>query len=94
MVALALLLVAPNVDGPLIVLVWAGAVGLFRLVVLLVGGSLPRLIVGGVFLWTCFVGAFWGGWFLIPAGVAFAMHDWRGARARSPDTERGLPLIP
>ena len=43
----------------------------------LVPDRVTRLVVGIVFLWACFLGAFSGGWFLIPAGIAFMLYDWR-----------------
>lgn len=82
--ALALLLVAPNANGPLLVLVWAIAVAGFRYLASITAGRTLRLIVGAAFLWACFLGAFWGGWFLIPAGIAFLVIDWR-AEARGVD---------
>lgn len=75
--ALALLLVAPNANGPLIVLVWGGALGTFRYLASTTAGRAPRALLGVVFLWACFLGAFSGGWFLIPAGILFLMYDWR-----------------
>ena len=75
--ALALLLIAPNANGPLLILVWAIALTIYRSVASVATGRGLRVGVGVAFLWLCFIGAFWGGWFLIPAGVAFVLHDAR-----------------
>lgn len=83
-VSLGLLLVAPNANGPLLVLVWSLAVAAFRYLTSIIAGRTPRFVLGAAFLWGCFLGAFWGGWFLIPAGVAFLVADWR-SEARGVD---------
>lgn len=75
--ALALLLVAPNANGPFLVLVWGVALAGFRYVASMTPDRAPRLILGATFVWASFLGAFWGGWFLIPAGIAFLVMDWR-----------------
>ena len=74
--ALALLLIAPNANGLLLVLIWSGALAAYRGLASVIVGRLPRLVIGFVFLWACFLGAFWGGWFLIPAAIAFLVHDF------------------
>lgn len=76
-IALALLLVAPNANGPLLVLIWGIALLAFRYLASRIADRTPRLIVGAVFLGVCFLGAFSGGWFLIPCGVVFLVYDWR-----------------
>jgi hypothetical protein len=79
--ALGLLLVAPNANGPLLVLVWGVALVGFRFVTSIVPDRAARMVVGVVFLWGCFLAAFSGGWFLIPAGLAFLLLDWRSKGA-------------
>lgn len=85
--ALVLLLIAPNANGPMLILVWAIALAIYRSVASISTGRGLRAGVGIAFLWLCFIGAFWGGWFLIPAGVAFVLHD---ARTQSRGVDRRL----
>jgi hypothetical protein len=74
---LGLQLITPNANGPLLVLLWAGGIATFRILASMVAGRIPRLVVATTFVWLCFMGAFWGGWIMIPAGIAFILYDWR-----------------
>lgn len=91
--ALVLFLVAPNANGPLLVLVWAVVLFGFRGIVAGVRERKARLIVGAAFLWVCFIGAFWGGWFLLPAGAAFLAYDWRTEAERLDPRLAGAEVV-
>lgn len=72
---LCLFLVIPGVDGIVLALAWGGLVGLFRYGVALLPDRDARLWVDGIFLVACLLAAFEGGWYLVPATIAFAVKD-------------------
>lgn len=84
--ALILFLVAPDSNGPLLVLLWASALLGYRYAVGLMRSSAERVAVDAIVLAACLVLAFEGGWFLVPAVLAYLDLD-----RRSPSASSGWP---
>jgi hypothetical protein len=87
--ALAVFLFAPAVNGPALVLVWTTVLAVFRLVARCCPDPRARAAIGAGVLIVCFAGAFWGGWFLIPAVLAYILRDLRSNDP--PDAGTRLP---
>jgi hypothetical protein len=80
---IAALLLVPG-GGLLVASVWAGALIGVRLVVGVLRSRPERLWVGAIFALGCFLGAFEGGWYVLPAAIGFLVADTR--RQRPPHT--------
>lgn len=76
---LIVFLLAPDVNGPLLVLLWTATILGYRYAVGLMARPAERVTIDGVMLVACLVLGFQGGWYFVPAVVAFAARD---ARAR------------
>ncbi len=73
--ALGLFAAIPEAGGPMLALMWAVIVGVFRFSVAVLPDRSSRLAADGVFIVVCFLAAFEGGWYFIPAALAFAVAD-------------------
>ena len=73
------------------VLVWGVFVGLYRYGVAILPDRRSRLIVDCLFAFACLLAAFEGGWFLLPAVLAFSIEDVlaNGSQAALPATTDG-----
>jgi hypothetical protein len=76
-IACTLFLFAPGADGPLIVLGWLVVFGTVRAIASRVTTREGRLALDGLLVFGCLLAAFEGGWFLVPAALAFAWSDRR-----------------
>jgi len=79
-IALGLFLIAPAVNGPLLVLGWGIVLSLYRYIATAAPDRASRALVDAGFLVICTLAAFEGGWFLLPAGVAYLVRDLRPDR--------------
>src|SRR4051794_12007817 len=80
---LALILVAPAVNGPLLVAVWLVVLVAYRF---LASGATTRAgktAVDGAFLVLLFVAAFEGGWTFLPAALCYLAADVTAMRSHS-----------
>ncbi len=73
--ALGLFLVIPDANGPVLVVIWGSIVAVVRFGVGLLPDRTSRLWADAVVVLGCFLTAFEGGWYLLPAAVAFAVKD-------------------
>lgn len=80
LVALGLIVVAAPF-GLVLGMFWAALFAIFRTVAWSMGYRSGRRWIGWLLLGVCFLGAFEGGWFLIPAGAAFLFVDSRSKPA-------------
>jgi hypothetical protein len=87
--ALGLLWIAPEVPGPVFALVWGTILVAFRFASSIAATQPGRIVIDIVFLGACLLGAWWGGWFLVPAGLAFLLHD--GIQDGSRELGRSAP---
>jgi hypothetical protein len=85
-VALGVFLLIPGANGPVLVLVWGAIVVAIRYGVAILPDRRSRLWADGVFVIGCFLAAFEGGWYLVPAALAFLVKDRAGS-----DRERRVP---
>jgi hypothetical protein len=72
-----LLLIPPG--GLVLAAGWAVVVLIVRLIAASVGSRAARIWTGAVFVLVCFLAAFEGGWYVLPAAVAFLVADASGA---------------
>ena len=89
--ALVLLLLAPAVDGPFLLIGWLLALAGYRWVSAAMPDRAGRMAAGGVFLSICVIAAFEGGWFLIPAAIAYLIRDARATPR--PTSELTVPGV-
>jgi hypothetical protein len=82
--ALALFLLAPDINGPLLVLVWLAIITAYRVVVAMMAEPRALATVDLAFILLALLAGFWGGWFLIPAGIAWLVCDLRDRRTGAP----------
>lgn len=73
--AFVLYLLAPNANGPVLVLAWGAIVAVFRFGATALVDRGARVVADTVFIVVCLVAAFEGGWFLVPAALAFLARD-------------------
>jgi hypothetical protein len=73
--AFVVILLAPDVAGLWLVLTWTVIWATYRLVANGIPDRVGRAAVDVVFLVLAFAAAFEGGWFFIPAGIAYLVHD-------------------
>ena len=74
-VALSVLLLIPDANGPVLVVVWGTIVLAVRYGVGLLPERTSRLWADALFTTGCFLAAFDGGWYLLPAALAFMVKD-------------------
>jgi hypothetical protein len=87
-IALGAFLVAPNVDGPLLVTVWLLVIGGVRAIAALLPDPRSRAVLDIAFIVGCVAAAFEGGWLLIPAAVAWLALDLRAPGLEGADQRR------
>lgn len=83
-VALGVFLLIPGANGPVLVLVWGTIVVAVRYGVGLLPERTSRLWADAVFIFGCFLAAFEGGWYLLPAALAFVVKDRAGGGEDAP----------
>jgi hypothetical protein len=76
--ALVLFVLIPDAAGVALALIWGAIMVGLRIAIRLLPDRTARLWADGLVVLGCFLAAFEGGWYLIPAAVAFAVQDWRG----------------
>jgi hypothetical protein len=77
---LAIFLVAPDVDGPVLVAVWLPVLAGYRFLALAPTSRAGKAAVDLGFLVLAFFAAFEGGWIFIPAGLCYLAFDVVGLR--------------
>lgn len=91
--ALILFLLAPRANGPLLVLLWTGAILGYRYAVGLMRGAGERVAIGAVMLASCLILGFEGGWFLVPAVLAYLARDRREPPDSRPFRPRRYSIV-
>lgn len=71
------LFLAVSPAGPILATVWLVVVVVERGIVLSLDPRNARVLTGFLFAALCFLAAFEGGWYMIPAAAAFLISDWR-----------------
>jgi len=92
--ALTLFLVIPGVNGPVLLLAWGGIMGLYRYGVAVLPDRRSRLVVDGFCAFACLLAAFEGGWYLLPAVLAFSIEDLVAEGTFDTDTTAGAGAPP
>ncbi len=82
--AMGVFLLVPDASGPALVLIWGSIVLAARFIVSLLPDRAARLSVDAFAVLGCFLAAFEGGWYLLPAAIAFMVRDWRAGPAVRP----------
>jgi hypothetical protein len=83
--ACGVFLIAPDVNGPLLVAVWLLVFGIERAAVASIATRESRVALDAILLVGCVLGAFEGGWYLVPASIGFL---WIDRRPMSPSRTR------
>ncbi len=83
---LAVFLIAPGVNGPVLVAVWLLVLAAYRFVAMAPDTRAGKAAVDVAFLVLAFFAAFEGGWALIPAGLCYLAADLTGS-GRNPRRE-------
>jgi hypothetical protein len=84
--ACGVFLIAPDVNGPLLIAAWLVVFGIERAVAASIATRDARVALDAILLIGCVLAAFEGGWYLVPSAIAFLWID------RRPTSPTGTPI--